>query len=212
MPRIISIDQVGGTQKTKEKKNQYIVYNQESENETETEKTDEATKETEKRDNTIYKSYPQRWWILISVVILTISNFAHWICFASVTSKSSIFFQRSNKDISRIITVASAVAFPSCIVATIVLMRFGIRTGIFIGGFLTFLGGFVCCLSTFPIFRENFDPAVWYWMTLTGRAMAGIGGPFIGCLTTKISHHWFSQNQRLLATTILGHNVRKQYL
>ncbi len=93
MPRIISIDQVGGTQKTKEKKNQYIVYNQESENETE--KTDEATKETDELENTTYKSYPQRWWILISVVILTISNFAHWISFASVTSKSSIFFRRS---------------------------------------------------------------------------------------------------------------------
>ena len=196
MHGIIKIDQVVGAKK--ESMKQYIVDNQGSENET------ENTEKTEMTEEFVYKTYPQRWWVLISVVLLTISNTAHWISFASVTSKSAIFFQRSNKDISRFITAASAVTLPSSIIATIVLTRFGIRTGIFIGGILTVLGGFVCCLSTFPNFRELFDPAVWYWMTLAGRATAGVGLPFIGCLTTKISHHWFSQNQRLLATTILG--------
>ena len=52
--------------------------------------------------------------------------------------------------------------------------------------------------------RELTYPEVWYWLTLCGQALTGIGAPFVACLPTKISHIWFNENERPLATAILG--------
>ena len=52
--------------------------------------------------------------------------------------------------------------------------------------------------------RELTNPEVWYWLTLCGQALTGIGAPFVACLPTKISHIWFNENERPLATAILG--------
>ena len=48
----------------------------------------------------IYKSYSQRWWLLASVALLNIANYAHWISFASVNSKAAVFYQVKNKQLS----------------------------------------------------------------------------------------------------------------
>jgi hypothetical protein len=34
--------------------------------------------------------------------------------------------------------------------------------------------------------------------------MSGVGSPFIACVPTKISQNWFKDDQRIIATTILG--------
>ena len=52
--------------------------------------------------------------------------------------------------------------------------------------------------------RDYTDPSVWYWMTLIGQALSGIGSPFIACLLTKISHQWFPEKERHFATAVLG--------
>ena len=52
--------------------------------------------------------------------------------------------------------------------------------------------------------RDLTDPSVWYWMTLIGQALGGIGAPFIACLPTKISHQWFPEKERHFATAVLG--------
>ena len=35
----------------------------------------------------IYKVYPERWWVVISVLILDIANNAHWIAFPAVSQR-----------------------------------------------------------------------------------------------------------------------------
>ena len=37
-----------------------------------------------------------------------------------------------------------------------------------------------------------------------GQALTGIGCPFIACVPTKISQHWFADEQRSIATSLLG--------
>ena len=113
-------------------------------------------------------------------------------------------FQCSAKDISRILTVSYGIGMPFCIVGTYVVSKFGLRLAINIGALLTFGGGLLCCLSTFPYLRDLMSPDVWYWMSLVGQALTGMGSPFIACVPTKISHHWFQEHQRIIATTILS--------
>ena len=40
-----------------------------------------------------YKSYSERWWLVASVSLLNVANYAHWISFASVNSKAAVFYQ-----------------------------------------------------------------------------------------------------------------------
>ena len=52
-------------------------------------------------DSIVYKSYPERWGLLIIVALLNIANCAHWISFGSVNSKAAIFYQKNVDDITR---------------------------------------------------------------------------------------------------------------
>ena len=101
-------------------------------------------------------------------------------------------------------TIAFGIVMPFCIVSTYVISKHGLRLAISIGTFLTFSGGLLCCLSTFPYLRDLMTPDAWYWMSLIGQALTAIGSPFIACLPTKISNHWFQEHQRIIATTILS--------
>ena len=52
--------------------------------------------------------------------------------------------------------------------------------------------------------RDYSDPMAWYWLTICGQALSGIGAPFVACLTTKISHQWFKESERHFATAVIG--------
>ena len=47
-------------------------------------------------------------------------------------------------------TVSYALGVPFSLIATYLVLRFGLKLGVYIGGILTFLGGLLCCLSTLP--------------------------------------------------------------
>ena len=36
---------------------------------------------------TTYRVYPERWWILVSVLVLDVANNAHWVAFPSVSQR-----------------------------------------------------------------------------------------------------------------------------
>ena len=106
---------------------------------------------------------------------------------------------------SGIIAASTLSSLFSCIAATVFVARFGLRFGIYVGATLTCLGGFLCWLSTFYHFTTAVPNAeVWYCLTMTGQCLSGLGVPFVSCLTTKISHHWFPDGQRIWATTCLS--------
>ena len=80
-------------------------------------------------------------------------------------------------------------------------------------------GESLCLLSSVPWVDQGYMSSdAKYYLALIGQALTGMAAPFITCLPTKISQHWFGNNfQRTLATTgltlsaatglILGHSV-----
>ena len=40
-----------------------------------------------------YRSYPERWWLLLTVVLLNLANYSHWVAFPSVTKESALLSQ-----------------------------------------------------------------------------------------------------------------------
>ena len=67
-------------------------------------------------------------------------------------------------------------------------------------------GGLLCCLSTLPHLSEGLSSESMFNLALVGQALTGIACPFISCVPTKISQHWFNDEQRALATILLGKN------
>ena len=67
-----------------------------------------------------------------------------------------------------------------------------------------FSGGLMCCLSTLPYLSDDLSNDNKFYLALIGQALTGVACPFISCVPTKISQHWFSDEQRTLATIFLG--------
>jgi len=62
----------------------------------------------------------------------------------------------------------------------------------------------MCCLSTLPHLSDGLSSDTKFYLALIGQALTGVACPFISCVPTKISQHWFSDEQRALATILLG--------
>ena len=139
-----------------------------------------------------------------TVSLLNLSNYAHWIAFPAVAKKAAAFYEVTGDQLDMIPTVSYAAGIPTCLLATYLVESRGLKSGIWIGSVLTGLGGLLCCASTLPGLAFYIPKSGQYWMALTGQALTGVACPFISCVPTKISQHWFPDNQRTLATTVLG--------
>lgn len=65
-------------------------------------------------------------------------------------------------------------------------------------------GGLLCFVSSLPTVSYDVTKDTRFYLALIGQALIGVATPFISCVPTKISHHWFADEQRTLATTLLG--------
>ena len=131
----------------------------------------------------------------------------------------------NSKEVKRICTVSYGLGLPGCVAATVILSKFGLRVGLYLGATLTLAGGLLCCLSSLSVITDSTPSSAWYWMALLGQALSGFGSPFISCVPTKVvyvyqlyavhirihaclsaqvSQNWFNEHQRLVATTVLG--------
>jgi len=159
---------------------------------------------SEESKNGGYVVYGERWWIMGTVILLNLANFAHWIAFPAVAKKAAAYYNVTGEQLDLIPTVSYAAGVPTCLIATYVIESRGLKDGVKIGAYLTGVGGLLCCLSTFPGLSTYVPLEYQYWMAVVGQGMTGIACPFISGVPTKISQHWFPDSQRTMATTLLG--------
>ena len=89
-----------------------------------------------------YRVYPERWWILVAVFLLNISNYAHWVAFPSVNKTAAKYYDQAGDKMDWIPTLSYGLGVPCGILATYVVERFGFKHAIQIGGSLTGIGEF----------------------------------------------------------------------
>lgn len=65
-------------------------------------------------------------------------------------------------------------------------------------------GGLLCFLSSLPYVSDGVSSDGKFYLALVGQALTGVACPFISCVPTKVSQHWFSDEQRTVATIVLG--------
>ena len=154
--------------------------------------------------NEVFVTYQQRWWILSTVILLNIANCAQLVAFPSVIRITTEHYGQSEQRMNYIPTLRTALGIPFCLVTMHVVQNHGLKIALKVGGNLTGIGGLICFVSTLPGFSDYMSDFSKYYLVIIGHALMGIATPFIACLSTKISQHWFGDNQRMLATTLLG--------
>ena len=90
--------------------------------------------------NVHYKVYPQRWWILSTVVILNLANASLWVAFPIVDKNVAKHYKQSVKKMDIIPTVHYGLGIPCCLIATYIVERYDLRVVLHIGGALTGIG------------------------------------------------------------------------
>jgi hypothetical protein len=56
--------------------------------------------------------YPERWWVLITVVSIGFSTYSHWASFASVKGKVETFYNRTDAEVDTIIMMRFFLGIP----------------------------------------------------------------------------------------------------
>ena len=88
----------------------------------------------------IYRSYPERWWLLVTVILLNLANYSHWVAFPSVTKIAAKYYDQDGNTMDLIPTLSYGLGVPCCLLATVIVDKLGLKIGLHIGGTLTGVG------------------------------------------------------------------------
>ena len=84
--------------------------------------------------------YSDRWWILISMVLLNFASRSHVIGLASVTNKLAKFYDQTGERINMIFTIATFVTAVCWVIFAYAIEAMGLKKSIRLGGLMIFLG------------------------------------------------------------------------
>ena len=87
-----------------------------------------------------YRGYPERWWILIIVLLLNLANASHLVAFPSVARLAAKYYEQTDEMMELIPKISFGLGIPSYLLAIFVVERFGLRIGLHVGGYLTAIG------------------------------------------------------------------------
>ena len=98
--------------------------------------------------NIYYLYNVPRWWIMGTVILLNLANFAHWIAFPAIAKKAAAYYDvsgfaewelgidmicitlPSGEELDLIPTVSYAAGVPTCLIATYLIESRGLKTGV----------------------------------------------------------------------------------
>lgn len=147
-----------------------------------------------------YRLYRRRWFMLLVVCILNISNAMLWICFSPIANYSDSFYcnQEHCNASDMLSMVFMIIAIPVGFIAMWSVDKYGLRTGILLGSWVNAAGAAIRVISSIPQLQ---DSSAKYPIVLTGQCIAACAQPFIMYLPTKLAALWFPDGQRTVANT-----------
>ena len=69
-------------------------------------------KEDETNNSSKFVVYPERWWVLTTVILIGFSTYSHWASFPSVKGKVETFYNRTDSEIDTIIMMRFFLGIP----------------------------------------------------------------------------------------------------
>lgn len=150
------------------------------------------------------KTYKLRWFILIVICLINISNAINWICFSPIADFIGKFYNVNYTQVNLLSLVYLICTVPTGFVSFLIIDYFGIRSSITIAGWFNFVGSAIRVLSSIdegdgtPLIPSNYK----YLVLMVGQVICSLAQPFILFVSTKFANTWFNENQRALANTV----------
>ena len=140
----------------------------------------------------------RRWFIVIAIAFLNLSNALTWNSFATVAASTKDFYNVSFGAVNMLSVVYMIISIPVGFFAIWSLDSLGLRLSITVAAIANAIGPILRYLSTF----DFIDKSDQYTMLIIGQCIAAFGQTFIMFCPPKVAQYWFPDNHRALANTV----------
>jgi FLVCR family MFS transporter 7 len=144
-----------------------------------------------------YKLYPQRWLMLLMVVLTTMSNVMMWVSFSPIEDLAGKYYDVSSTVMDLLSTTFLInfvlLSFPT----SWLINKKGLRYSLVIGAFLNMLGGVIRAVGDFMEDSESR-----FGILFLGQFIAAAAQPVILSCPTVLAAQWFGENERAIANMI----------
>jgi FLVCR family MFS transporter 7 len=124
--------------------------------------------------------------------------------YSSVSTKAASYYDKDIFYIDLLSSIIFYIGVPMGILSAWIYDQFGMRFGLFLGIFLTFVAGVLRSITAVPGIYSNMERSTLYWICFCGQCLVGIGTPLGTTVTTKLTQNWFSGGQQIFATILLA--------
>ncbi|KAL1918120.1 uncharacterized protein VTP21DRAFT_3386 [Calcarisporiella thermophila] len=146
---------------------------------------------------TVYRTYPIRFFGLIIIALLNISNSFNWLTFASVAVQSQDYYRIEPTQLNffsfTFLFVFIVLSWPTAWM----LRRFSLKLGLTLAATLNALGAWVRYFGTFAP-----NPATAFAIAMLGQVISASAQPTLLSVPTQYAATWFSQEGRATATMV----------
>lgn len=150
------------------------------------------------------KTYKLRWFILIVICLINMSNAINWICYSAISNYTALFYNVDYTKVNFLSLIYLIITVPAGFVSFVIIDYFGIRSSLNLAGWLNFVGSFLRVLSSIDQADGiSLVPLTYkYYVLMVGQVLCSLAQPFVMFVTTKFANSWFTENQRALANTV----------
>ncbi|XP_078615182.1 solute carrier family 49 member A3-like [Branchiostoma floridae x Branchiostoma japonicum] len=144
--------------------------------------------------------YRWRWYILVVITLLNISNGALASWFQPVADTAAEFYSVELSEMNWLSLAFLLTAVPLGFVATWVLDVIGLRAGIIIGAWIQAAGAGITAISTL----HDIPPSYRFAVVVAGQVVAAMAQPLLRQSPAKVAAMWFADDQRATANMIIS--------
>ncbi|KAH3789896.1 solute carrier family 49 member A3-like [Dreissena polymorpha] len=142
-----------------------------------------------------FKVYKRRWYILLVVFLLNLTNGMIWITFSPIADTTVPYYNITPFQVNILVLVFAIASIPLGFVASWLLDTLGLRLSLILAAWLNGIGSLLRNVSTF----ESVPLGYRFTVCLTGQILAACAQPFIMFAPTKLAALWFAGDQRATA-------------
>ncbi|XP_053406794.1 solute carrier family 49 member A3-like isoform X2 [Mercenaria mercenaria] len=150
------------------------------------------------RSDLEFRVYGRRWFILVVVFLLNLTNGMIWITFSPIADTTVPYYKITPFELNILVLVFAIASVPFGFIASWVLDTLGLRLSLILAGWLNGVGSFLRNVSTFDFVPEDTK----FTWCLTGQVLAACAQPFIMFAPTKLAAIWFAGDQRATANML----------
>ena len=103
------------------------------------------------KNSTTFVVYPERWWVLITVILIGFSTYSHWAAFPSVKGKVETFYNRTDSEVDTIIMMRFFLGIPCFFVNLVIAEQLELKAIILIASTFNAVGEIISFFVQFEV-------------------------------------------------------------